>query len=159
MYFLIHHFAVQYTEGIQMNALVEGENGVADSGVVGQAKVFLRGTRGRGRMTVPIGENLQIVLASIFQRRKLILWGEGEMLRRVVDVLHPVVLRYDVALLTANAQQVTARLIRCVLPGLADQFINDFIRNFHRLVVFEVASGLFVIYQVVDGGIRATDGT
>ena len=77
----------------------------------------------------------------------------------MVDVLHPIVLRHVVTSLTANAQQVTTRLIWCVLPGLANQFINDFFRNFHRLVVFEVASGLFVIYQVVDGGIRATDGT
>ena len=141
-----------------MNALVERQDSIADGGIISQTEVFLRGTRGRGRMTVPIGENLQIVLASIFQRRKLILWGEGEMLRRVVDVLHPVVLRYDVALLTANTQQVTARLIGCVLPGLADQFIYNILWYLHRLVVFEVARGLFVIYQVVDSRIGAADG-
>ena len=41
MYLLIHHFAIQNLEGIQMNAFVERENGVADGGVVGQTEVFL----------------------------------------------------------------------------------------------------------------------
>jgi hypothetical protein len=58
MYFLVHYFAIQDPEGVQMDALVERENGVADGGVVGQAEVLLRGARGRSRMTVPIGENL-----------------------------------------------------------------------------------------------------
>ena len=71
-------------------------------------------------MTVPIGKNLQTVLTSVFQCRKLILRGEREMFRGVVDILHPVVLCHYIAILTTNAQQVTARLIRCVLPGLAD---------------------------------------
>ena len=159
MYLLIHNFTIQNLEGIQMNALVERQDSIADGGIIGQTEVFLRRTRGRSGMTVPVGENLQIVLASIFQRRKLILWGEGEMLRRVVDVLHPVVLRYDVALLTANAQQVTACLVRGILPGLADQFIYNNLWNLHHLVVFEVAGGLFVIYQMVDSGVCAADGT
>ena len=124
MYFLIHNFAVQDLEGVQMDALVEREDGIADGGVVGQTEIFLRGTRGRGRMTVPIGKNLQAFAASILQGSELILRGEGEMFRGVVDILHPVVLRHDVALVTANTQQVAARLIRCVLPGLADQLIN-----------------------------------
>ena len=72
MYLLIHNFTIQNLEGIQMNALVERQDSIADGGIISQTEVFLRGTRGRGRMTVPIGENLQIVLASIFQRRKLI---------------------------------------------------------------------------------------
>ena len=158
MYLFIHHFTVQDLEGIEMNALVEGENGIANGRIVSKAEVLLRRARGRGRMTVPVGEDLQTVLTGILQCRKLILRGEGEVLGRVVDVLHPVVLGHHVTFWTANTQQVTARLIRCVPPGLADQFINDFIRNFHRLVVFEVASGLFVIYQMIDGGICATDG-
>ena len=41
MYLLIHHFTVQNLEGIQMNALVKGEDGIADSGVIGQTEVFL----------------------------------------------------------------------------------------------------------------------
>ena len=158
MYLFIHHFTVQDLEGIEMNALVEGENGIANGRIVSKAEVLLRRARGRGRMTVPVGEDLQTVLTGILQCRKLILGGKGEVLRRVVNVLHPVVLCHHIVILAANTQQVTARLIRCVLPGLADQFINDFIRNFHRLVVFEVASGLFVIYQMIDGGICATDG-
>ena len=64
MYLLIHHFTVQNLEGIQMNVLMEREDGIADGGVVGQAEVFLRRPRGRGWMTVPIGENLQTVLTS-----------------------------------------------------------------------------------------------
>ena len=158
MYLFIHHFTVQDLEGIEMNALVEGENGIANGRIVSKAEVLLRRARGRGRMTVPVGEDLQTVLTGILQCRKLILRGEGEVLGRVVDVLHPVVLGHHVTFWTANTQQVTARLIRCVLPGLVDQFINDFILNFHLLVVFEVASGLFVIYQMIDGGICATDG-
>ena len=58
MYLFIHHLAMQNLKRIQMDALVERENGVADGGVVGQAEVLLRGARGRSRMTVPIGENL-----------------------------------------------------------------------------------------------------
>ena len=158
MYLFIHYFTVQYFERIKMNAFVKGKDGIANGRIVSQAEVLLRRARGRGRMTVPVGEDLQTVLTSILQCRKLILRREGEMFWRVVDVLHPVVLRHHITLVRGNAQQVTARLIRCVLPGLADQFINDFIRNFPRLVVFKVASGLFVIYQVIDGGIRATDG-
>ena len=57
MYLLIHHFTVQNLEGIQMNVLMEREDGIADGGVVGQAEVFMRRPRGRGWMTVPIGEN------------------------------------------------------------------------------------------------------
>ena len=158
MYLFIHYFTVQYFERIKMNAFVKGKDGIANGRIVSKAEVLLRRARGRGRMTVPVGEDLQTVLTGILQCRKLILRCKGEVFRRVVDVLHPVVLGHHITVWTANTQQVTARLIRCVLPGLADQFINDFIRNFHRLVVFEVASGLFVIYQMIDGGICATDG-
>ena len=42
MHLSVYDFAIQYLEGIQMDALVEGEDGVADTGVVGQAQVFLR---------------------------------------------------------------------------------------------------------------------
>ena len=65
MYFLIHHFSVQDLEGIEVDALIEGENSVADGGVVGQAEVFLRGARGRGWMRMPVGENLQAILTDI----------------------------------------------------------------------------------------------
>ena len=109
-------------------------------------------------MTVPVSEDLQTVLTSILQRGKLILWGERKMFWGMVDVLHPVVLRHYVTILTANTLQVTARLIRCVLPGLANQFIYNNLWNLHHLVVFEVARGLFVIYQMIDGGIGAADG-
>ena len=77
----------------------------------------------------------------------------------MVDILHPIVLRHLVFLVAANTQQVTARLIRCVLPGLANQFIYNNLWNLHHLVVFEVAGGLFVIYQMVDSGVCAADGT
>ena len=80
------------------------------------------------------------------------------MFRGVVDILHPIVLSHHIAFLRGYAQQVTARLIRCVLPGLADQFIYNILWYFHRLVVFEVAGGLFVIYQMIDGGIGTTNG-
>ena len=141
-----------------MDAFVEGKDGVADGGIIRQAEVFLRGTRGRGWMAMPVGENLQTVLTSVLQRSKLIFRGEREMFRGVVDILHPVVLRHYVAILATNTQQVTARLIRCVLPGLANQFMYNILWNLHHLVVFEVASGLFVIYQMVDSWIRATNG-
>ena len=158
MYLFIHHFTVQDLEGIEMNALVEGENGIANGRIVSKAEVLLRRARGRGRMTVPVGEDLQTVLTGILQCRKLILRCKGEVFRRVVDVLHPVVLGHHITVRIANTQQVTARLIRCVLPGLADQFIYNILWYLHHLVVFEVASGLFVIYQMIDGGIGAADG-
>ena len=125
MYLLIHYFTIQNLEGIQMNAFMEWKDGVTDGRIIRQTKVFLRGTWGRGRMTVPVGENLETFASCILQRSKLILGCEGEMFWRVVDILHPVVLYHHVSLVGANAQQVTARLVRCVLPGLANQFIYN----------------------------------
>ena len=58
MYLLIHNFTIQNLEGIQMNALVERQDSIADGGIIGQTEVFLRRTRGRSGMTVPVGENL-----------------------------------------------------------------------------------------------------
>ena len=58
MYLLIHDFTIQNLKGVQVNTFVEGEDGVTDGGVVGQAEIFLRGARGRGWMTVPVGEDL-----------------------------------------------------------------------------------------------------
>ena len=80
MYLLIHHLAVEDLEGIQVNALVEGEDGIADGGVVGQAQILLRGARGRSWVTMPVGENLQAIGSGIFEGNKLVLGGEGEML-------------------------------------------------------------------------------
>ena len=158
MYLFIHYFTVQYFERIKMNAFVKGKDGIANGRIVSQAEVLLRRARGRGRMTVPVGEDLQTVLTGILQRSKLVLGGEREVLWRVVDIFHPIVLRHNVSLVAANTQQVTARLIRCVLPGLANQFIYNNLWNLHHLVVFEVASGLFIIYQVIDSGVCAADG-
>ena len=87
MYLLIHHFTIQNLERIQMNTLVERENRIADGGIVGQTEVLLRRTRGRSWMTMPVSEDLQTVLTSVLQSRKLILRREGEVFRRVVDVL------------------------------------------------------------------------
>lgn len=120
VYLFVHHLATENPEGVQVNAFVEREDGVTDGGVVGQTEVFLRGARGRGGMTVPVGENLQPFAAGIAQGGKLVFRREGEVLGRVVRVLHPVVFGHDVAVRTAGAQQVTARLVGCVLPGLAD---------------------------------------
>ena len=41
MFFFIHHFTIQDFKGVEVNALMKGENGVADSGVIGQAEVLL----------------------------------------------------------------------------------------------------------------------
>ena len=41
MHLFIYDFTIQDLEGIQMDALVEREDGVADVGVVGQTEVFL----------------------------------------------------------------------------------------------------------------------
>ena len=109
-------------------------------------------------MTVPVSEDLQAILTSVLQCSELILRCEGKVLWRVINILHPIVLRHHIAFLRGYAQQVTARLIRCVLPGLADQFIYNILWYLHHLVVFEVARGLFVIYQVVDSRIGAADG-
>jgi hypothetical protein len=46
MYLLVHHFTVQNLERVEVNALVEGEDGITDSGVVSQTEVLLRRTRG-----------------------------------------------------------------------------------------------------------------
>ena len=120
MYLFIHNLAILNFERIQMDALVEGEDGVADTGVVGQTEVFLRGARGRGWMAVPIGEDLQAFASGVSQGGKLVFRGEGEVLWRVVDVFHPVVLGDYIAVRAAGAQQVAARLVGCVLLGLAD---------------------------------------
>ena len=58
MNLLIHNLAIEDLERVEVNALMEGEDGIANGGVIGQTEIFLRGTRGRGRMTMPIGENL-----------------------------------------------------------------------------------------------------
>ena len=120
MHLFIYDFTIQDLEGIQMDALVEREDSVEDVGVVGQTEVFLRGARGRGWMTMPVGEDLEAVFTSIAQSGKLILRRKGEVLAGVVDVLHPVVLCHDIAIRAAGAQQVTACLVGCILPGLAD---------------------------------------
>ena len=106
MYLFIHYFTVQYFERIKMNAFVKGKDGIANGRIVSQAEVLLRRARGRGRMTVPVGEDLQTVLTGILQCRKLILRCKGEVFRRVVDVLHPVVLGDDVSLIRSFSQQV-----------------------------------------------------
>ena len=80
MYLLIHHLAVEDLEGVEVDALVEGEDGIADGGVVGQAQILLRGARGRSWVTMPIGENLQAIGSGIFEGSELVLGGEGEML-------------------------------------------------------------------------------
>ena len=41
MHLFIYDFTIQDLEGIQMDALVEREDGLADVGVVGQTEVFL----------------------------------------------------------------------------------------------------------------------
>ena len=120
MYLFIYHFAIQDLEGIQMDTLMKRQNGIADVGVVGQTQVFLRRARGRGRMAVPVGEDLQAVFAGIAKSGKLVFRRKREVLWRVVDVLHPVVLGDYIAFGAAGAQQVAARLVGCVLPGLAD---------------------------------------
>ena len=80
MHFLVHHLAIQDLEGVEVNALMEGEDGIANGGVIGQTEIFLRGTRGRGRMTMPVGENLQAILTSVLQCSELILRCEGKVL-------------------------------------------------------------------------------
>ena len=71
-------------------------------------------------MAVPVGKYLQAFVARVFQGGELLLRGKREMLRRVVDVLHRVVLCHGVAIWAFDAQQVTARLVGCILPGLSD---------------------------------------
>ncbi len=46
MNLFVYDLTVLYLEGIEMDAFVEGEDGIADVGVDGQTEVFLRGTRG-----------------------------------------------------------------------------------------------------------------
>ena len=104
MYLFVYDFAVQDFEGVQMDAFVERNDGVADTGVVGQTEVFLRGARGRGWMAVPVGQDLQAFASGVSQGCKLILGCKGEVLWRVVDVLHPVVLRHNIIL----PQEITA---------------------------------------------------
>ena len=105
MDFFVDHFSTNNLERIEMYAFVEREDGVTNRGVVGQTEVFLRGARGRGWMTMPIGENLQTFASSVSQCSKLILGCEGKMFWGVVDVLHPVVLCDDIAVRAAGAQQ------------------------------------------------------
>ena len=113
MYFFVNDRAIQDLEGIQVDAFVEREDGIADGGIDGQAEVLLRGARGRSWVTMPVGENLQTLAAGISQCSKLILWSKREMLWRVVDVLHPVVLCHDITFRAAGAQQIAARFIGC----------------------------------------------
>ena len=65
MHLFIYDFAIQNLEGVEMNAFVERKNGVSDSRVVGKSQVFLRWTRGRCGMAMPVGEYLQAFLACI----------------------------------------------------------------------------------------------
>ena len=116
---------------------------------------------------MPVGEDLQTFLTGIAQGSKLVFRREGEMLRRMVDILHPVVLG-DIVV---RPQEIAARLIGRILLSLSYQFFYDVLWNLHRLMVFEVTCGLFlrpfgskrarrerVINQMIDGGIRAADG-
>lgn len=43
MYFFVNDRAIQDLEGIQVDAFVKRQDGVADGGIDGQAEVFLRG--------------------------------------------------------------------------------------------------------------------
>ena len=54
MYLFVHDRAIQDLEGIQVDAFVERENGVADGGVVSQTQILLRGARGRSWVTIPV---------------------------------------------------------------------------------------------------------
>ena len=125
MHLFINNFSIQNLKGVQMNAFMQRKDSVADSGVVSQTQILLRGTRRRGRMTMPVGKNLQSVGSGILQCCELILWSKGKMFGRVIDVLHPVVLCYHIAILRANTQQVAARFVRCVLLGLINQLLNN----------------------------------
>ena len=138
VYLLIYHLTVQNLEGVQFRLVVqEREDCITDSGVVGQTQVFLRGTRGRSWVRMPIGEDLQVLAAGIFQGSKLIFWRKGEVLGRVVDVLHPVVLcNKSLPLFPSrrggnSTQEIAARLIGCVLLSLGYQFFNYSMWNCH----------------------------
>ena len=87
MHFLVCHLAIQYFEGVQVDAFVQRQDGIADGRIVSQPEVFLRGARGRGWMAMPVGKDFQPLTAGIPQCRKLVLWCKREMLWRVVDVL------------------------------------------------------------------------
>ena len=128
MHFFVDHLAVQYLEGIEVDAFVQREDGVADVGVVGQPQVFLGRTGWRSRVRVPVGQDFQTVSAGVFQGGELVARGKGEMFRGVVDVLHPEVFGHGVV----RAQQVATRFVRCVLLGLTDDVVNDVLFNLHN---------------------------
>ena len=65
MHLFINYFSIQNLKGVQMNAFMQRKDSVADSGVVSQTQILLRGTRRRGWMTVSVGKNLQSVSSSI----------------------------------------------------------------------------------------------
>ena len=65
-------------------------------------------------MRMPVGENLQTLLTGIAQGGKLVLRRKREVLGRVVDVLHPVVLGHVVV----RSQEIAARLVGCIFLSL-----------------------------------------
>ena len=133
MFLLIHHFAILNFERIQVNALIKGENGVTNGGVVSQTQIFLRRARWRSWVTMPVGENLQTLTPSISQCRKLVLWRKREMLWRVVDIFHPIVLCHHIAFWAAGAQQVATRLVGAWLINLSMISCGIFIFSFLTL--------------------------
>lgn len=80
-------------------------------------------------MGVPVGKNLESVGTGILQGSKLVFRCKGEVFGRMVYVLHPVVLRHHIVF----SQQVTARLVGCVLLCLLNEFLNNVFGYRHDL--------------------------
>lgn len=142
----VDDLAGEDAEGVEHRAVaLEGEDGVADGGIVGQAEVLLRRTRGRSRMAVPVGQNLQPALTGIAQSGKLVARRKGEMLRAVVNILHRIVFG-DESIGNGGgrtAQEVAARLVGRLGASLRHKLFNDILRNGHHWsMFFEFADGL-----------------
>ena len=94
MHLLINYLACPDVERVEVDAIIEREDGITNGGIIGSAKIFGRRTRGRGWVAVPIGEDGELMGSGIAQGCELLLRVKSEVFGRMVDVRHGIVLRY-----------------------------------------------------------------
>lgn len=128
MLLLIHHLIILYAERIEVDTLVEREDGVADIWIVGQTEILLGRARGGGGMTVPVGQYLQPLLAGVMEGGELILRSEGKMFGRVVYIFHWIVFTDHIA----HSQQIATGLYRSISPRLSYKLLYNIIGDSHK---------------------------
>ena len=82
---------------------------------------------------MPVSENFQMLGTSVFQGSELILRRKGEVLRTVIDILHPIVLGHHAVV----AEQIAAGLDGSVFLRLCNHLFDDIIVDFHGAVYYK----------------------